>query len=457
MSQQNKPSNDSARRVRIATSQLQLGMYVAELDRPWLGTPFLVQGFVVDSTEQLQQLRELCQHVYIDPRASQLESGHAAPTQHLLTHRADNDVRETVVPRAPVNAPDAPAVTAREYEKYFSYPNTIHEEFSRARDLHQLACQLVEQVQSQARRGLAMDLKPLRRLTTAIDVSLSHNGDALMWMTRIKHPARYHIEHAVNCCILAMAFGKMLQMSELEVGKLGVCGLLFDIGKMRLPPELLDKPGRYSESERVAMRRHIELGEELLRHSDFPFRFLLDVVRNHHMQPDGEGYPETIGDIGMTRFARIIAIVDAYDAMSSDRCYAQARTNADALKELYARGGRQFDRALSQAFMQLVGPYPAGTIVQLHNGLCGVTIGGSYRSRHLPRVVLLRDDKGASIKPRVVDLTRIESGDLSRDHLICAVLKNRHYGVDLEDPFIVAMMNRAVPEMMDEGSGGHPG
>lgn len=432
----------NARFMRISTSQLQLGMYVAELDRPWLGTPFLVQGFLVETPEQLRQLGEVCDYVYVDPRASGKKEAPATPVRLEV----EGGTSSQFLPQR--DRPAEPAAAPKSYEKHFNYPHSIHQEFPRARELYDQACHLIERIQDQARRGLPLELRPLRRLTTALDVSLSHNAHALLWMTRIKHKARYHIEHAVNCGILAMAFGKMLQLGELEVGKLGICGLLFDIGKTRLPPELLDKPDVYDSADRLAMQEHVQLGAELLRESEFPFRFLLEVVDAHHLRPDGRGYPLTVDGAGVSRYARMMSIVDAYDAMTSDRCYATARTNADALKELYSQRGKQFDEQLTELFMRMIGLYPAGTIVQLHNGLCGVTVGGGQKARHLPRVALIRDASGAPIRPRVEDLTHVESGELPRDHLIRSVLGNRQFGIDLEDPLIVAMMSHAIPEVL---------
>ena len=209
--------------------------------------------------------------------------------------------------------------------------------------------------------------------------------------------------------------------------------MLHDVGKMQIPDEILNKPAKLSEEEFAEMKKHPELGRNLLMKSEGSMSYAVDVALNHHEQMDGQGYPRGLFAKELSQYSRIIAIVDAFDAMTSDRCYDAARSTLDALKEIYRNRGKHFDEELALEFIQLMGPYPPGTIVELNNGHVGIVLSSVEKKRHLPKVRVLLDKEKNSMQEEIVDLLSIERGMLPRDWLIRKVLKDGDHGIHLEE------------------------
>jgi HD-GYP domain-containing protein (c-di-GMP phosphodiesterase class II) len=216
--------------------------------------------------------------------------------------------------------------------------------------------------------------------------------------------------------------------------KLGLCGLLHDVGKMRVPHEVLDKPGPLSQKEYNIMKAHTVHGRNLLMASPGTgLNAAVDVAYSHHERIDGEGYPRKLKGAGISDFARIIAIVDAYDAMTADRCYSRAIPTTEALKIIYHDRGTHFDERLALEFIRSVGLYPPGTLVELVNGLVGLVLETHQRYRHLPKIIVVHDLNKPLEKERVVDLSEIEQGKLGKEFLINRALCDGMHGIRVRD------------------------
>lgn len=229
------------------------------------------------------------------------------------------------------------------------------------------------------------------------------------------------------------AFGRHLNFEEKELKKLGLCGLLHDVGKMKIPPEILDKPGVLTEDEFSIMQDHTVAGHKLLSEEEGVLPLAVDVVLNHHERPDGSGYPRGLSEDEISEYAKIISVVDAYDAMTSDRCYSRAKSPVDAQKILYENRGKQFDEDCALQFMQAIGPYPPGTWVELHNEMVGIVLAGRRKFRHLPSVILVLDKDKQRVEQKTVDLHLTDKGGLDRGFLIKKTLKDGTYDLHLED------------------------
>jgi len=255
----------------------------------------------------------------------------------------------------------------------------------------------------------------------------------MLWMSRIKHESEYTAEHCLNVCILAIAFGRHLRFDAAELRMLGLCGLLHDVGKMRTPRLILNKRTTLTEEEFLIIKQHTIDGHKLLKEEGGTPARPIDVVLNHHERPDCKGYPRGLKAGEISEYARIIAIVDAYDAMTSDRVYARAISPVDAQKEIYQNRGKQFDEEYALAFMQAVGPYPPGTIVELRNGMVGIVLAGQRKFRHLPTIVILRNEEKQVVAEKTVDLHLTDSGQLDKGFLIRRSLQDGAFDILLED------------------------
>jgi HD-GYP domain-containing protein (c-di-GMP phosphodiesterase class II) len=180
------------------------------------------------------------------------------------------------------------------------------------------------------------------------------------------------------------------------------------------------------------MATHTIHGRNLLMSSKGIYDSVIDVAYSHHERMDGHGYPRSLPGSGISKFSRIVAIVDAYDAMTADRCYQEAKTSTEAMKIIYNERGTHFDEELTLKFIRTLGLYPAGSIVELHSGEVGIVIEANPRYRQLPKVMLMRNSqKEALEKSKVVDLSLTESGEISKEYLIKRVWKDKSFGLSV--------------------------
>ncbi|WP_027330757.1 HD-GYP domain-containing protein [Marinimicrobium agarilyticum] len=391
----------SNRSTKIHVSELRVGMFVSKLDRDWLETPFLVQGFMIETPEEAQTVAEHAEYVWIDAVQSKW-----VPPEHRSFVEVPAPAKKTYINKVSARKEHGHAI------KVF-------------RDARRLTKTLVDDI----RLGGTIDTEQAKVTVRGCVDSILRNPDALLWMTKIRDEDEYTAEHCLNVCILAIAFGRHLGMSENELEKIGLCGLLHDVGKMRVPPEVLNKPGPLTPKEFNMIRAHTVLGRNLLLSTPGIFDAVVDVAYSHHERMDGMGYPRKLPQERISYYARVIALVDAYDAMTANRCYAPAIPTTQALKNIYKDRGTHFDEKLALEFIKSIGLYPPGTVVQLHNDMVGIVLEISQKYRHLPKVILIKKGEVPLEKEQVVNLADVEKGLLAREFLIKRALKDGTYGI----------------------------
>lgn len=400
----------SSKTTKVHVSELRVGMFVSQLDRDWLETPFLLQGFQIEEENDIDVIAEYCQYVYIDDEKSlkQKANEHSSNVGTARQVRVNSDIFEPEVP--------------------------LEDEHRRVLGTFRQARSITKTLLDDIRLGGAINTEQARHTVNECVHSVIRHPDALLWMSKMRDENEYTAEHCLNVCILAIAFGRQLGLGEQELQNLGMCGLLHDVGKMKIPPEILNKPDTLSAKEMRIMMAHTVHGRNLLLSSSGIYSGAIDVALSHHERIDGMGYPRQLAGNSISRFSKIIAIVDAYDAMTADRCYQSARTSTEAIKIIYKERGQHFDEQLALKFLQTVGLYPAGSIVELYSGEVGMVIEANPRYRHLPRIVMLRDrNKKPLEKEAMMDLSLIEKGDLSKDYLIKQVWKDKTFGITLKN------------------------
>ncbi|WP_459867023.1 HD-GYP domain-containing protein [Endothiovibrio diazotrophicus] len=398
---------------RIAVGDLRVGMFVDGLDRSWLQTPFWSHSFLIRSEGELESLRGLCDHVYIDPRRG---SGEAADG------RRSNDPRPPSRSRRDV----APARSAERLE-----PVSMEEELGTARKLHQEAGTVLERVLEDARLGRSIDSKRARSTVRNLVGSVIRNPDALVCLTRIKERDRYTSQHSVNVCIFSLVFGRHLGLSKEELAELGMGALLHDVGKTQIPLEILNKPGRLTEAEFEVMKRHPSLGYEMLQGIEGLGERGRAVAHAHHERHDGSGYPHGLSGRQIGLFPRLVSIVDVYDAVTSPRVYHNPISAHRALQKLYAGREADFDRRLVDKFIQCVGIYPVGSLVELSSGEVGVVTAANQRAPTRPVVSLVINRKGERFeRERIVNLLRVRRDHGGRPLGVKRVLDPGEYAVD---------------------------
>lgn len=395
-------------RKKIDVSELQVGMFVSDLDRDWLQTPFLMQGFRINSLDDIETVRRYCDYVWIDT---------------LTWNYVDTGER-----------PGSARVTSQPRRSYVNQ-RSAREEHARAFGIHRQARQLTKSLLDEARLGQIINTEAAKETVKECVDSVIRNPDAMLWMTRIRKSDQYTAEHCINVCVLSIALGRHLGMEESDLNKLGLCGLLHDVGKMKIPAEVLNKPGKLTDKEFRMVKAHTVHGRNLLMSSlrKDSYMGVVDVAYSHHERMDGKGYPRALKASGISTFSRMVAIVDAYDAMTSTRCYDKARPSTEALSELFRCRESQFDPFLTEQFIEMIGLYPPGCIVELENGQAGIVFETNPKFRHLPKVLLLRDSRKEVMPERVVALGDIQYGALDESYLIKRVVVDGTFGISLQE------------------------
>lgn len=381
--------------VALPVARLGIGMYVVDLDRPWLETPFLIEGLRLDSVEDIETLKRLCHTVYVDPARS-----------HPECQATLDALRDSRPPRPAKPANDAGYRVYRTHRILRPVEQELKQvtpAFDEAREMFR---RMMHDEQNWHR-----NVPQVKHTVSRFAESVLTNPSALNWLTRIKHENEYTAEHCLNVGVMAMIFARHLGYDRAQIEELGLAGMLHDVGKMKLDQQILDKPGKLTAAEFAHIRTHALVGYNMIADDQALPLAVKQATRDHHERLDGSGYPYGIPgeEIGLT--AKIIAIVDTYDAITSDRIYSKARPPSEALRILYQMRGKHYDEALVIRFIECIGIYPPGTIVELSNGMVGTVLSVDPDHRLHPRVLITLDENQATIPERVVDLAESAQSD----------------------------------------------
>ena len=397
----------AVKRMEIPVSLVEIGMRIIDLDRPWTETPFLFQGFRIETFEQIEELQQYCARVHVEVG----EEEWIPPPERAVASgpRRARDAYEV----------HAPAPTRRDY--------------AAARDVVTTAQALTGDMIDAVRLGRGLEIKEVKATVAAAVKLVVDSPDALFWMQKLREKSSYTAEHCVNVGLLAITFGRHLGHGIEDLNLIGVAGMLHDVGKAVTPIEVLDKEGALSPEEFEIMRAHPTEGRNILMGRTDVSHGSVDVAYAHHEALDGSGYPRKIDAKGLSRMTRIVTICDVFDAVTSDRCYRSAQPSNKAFEILIRGVGRKFDETLVTEFVKCMGLYPNGSVVELRNGSLGIVIGTNFRNRHLPRVLLLRDPEGKPCEERVLDLQRFAGKPEDEGWLIRTVTANGRGGIRVEE------------------------
>ena len=420
----------------IPVGELQLGMHVVELDRPWLETNFLLQGFIIQDQTDIDALVAQCEYVYIE--------GKVNTTAQIVDRRKDKQglfPRKTAfseanpptksIPKYVNPGSSKPPALARR----ITYINKIgvEKELVAARGVYSSSKECVKNIMEGIRIGRVLDMNQARETVNSVVDSILENSNALVWLTKIKDKDDYTAEHSLNVCILSIAFARHLGHDEGEIRKIGLGGLLHDVGKSKIPTEILTKPGRFNDEEYEIMKQHPLLGRDLLAATASTDHSSIDIAYAHHERIDGKGYPRGLLPHQIPYYAKIIALTDTYDAVTSNRCYDKGRASMDALDIIYQNKGTQFDEELAVEFIKCIGIYPPGSIVEMTNHQVGIVIAENPASKLKPKVIMIMDGDRNWHKQYVVDLKLDPTDSFGKPLAIAREIPNGTYGIDIRE------------------------
>ena len=382
---------------KIDVDGLRIGMYVSQLDRPWLETPFLFQGFFIRSANEIEEIRRFCDYVEIDIEES------------------DATILDSISPAAPArqaqmseSAPRRKGWLRRWITRFFwrknasvaeqrapgeFYEDTVStaDELVVAKSMHSGALDQVMNALAAIQRGEEISMPDLEVVTDAVVDSVLRNSTAMALLARMQEKGDYSGSHALAGSIWSLVFGRHLGLDRDSLAAVGLGGLLLDVGKTKLPEQLLNKKGELTDVERAHINTHVELGLEIIRKADKVDNRVLDMVATHHERFDGSGYPRGWKGNQIPIFGRIGGIVDSYAAMTSERPYAKAMSSYDAMREFKALSDKHFQAEMVEQFIQAIGIFPTGTLVELNTGEIGVVLKEHRSSRLQPELAVILD------------------------------------------------------------------
>jgi putative nucleotidyltransferase with HDIG domain len=378
---------------RIKTEELCVGMYIHELCGSWMDHPFWSKQFLLKNNADLQRiLASGIKEVWIDTRKG-------SDFISMVTPAVDKASARLAIDQQLLEAASEIAAGAKRVQ--------MADEMARASRICSKAKGAVKHMFHEARLGKAIDTAEMAPLVQEISDSVTRNPGAIVSLARLKTRDEYTYMHSVAVCALMVALAKELQLDDEQVHEAGMAGLLHDLGKALIDKQILNKPGKLTDKEFDIMRRHPELGTQMLREGKGVSEQVLDVCLHHHEKMDGSGYPEKLAGDQISLFARMGAICDVYDAITSTRAYKNCWDPAESLRKMTEWSGSHFDKSLFQHFVKTVGIYPTGSLVRLKSGRLGIVLEQNPSNMLSPSVkVFFSTTARAHIKPEILDLAK---------------------------------------------------
>ena len=385
---------------KIPVAELEVGMYVSELDRPWLETPFLFQGFYVQSDEEIAAVRNHCRQVVVD------------------TQRDDDRPQ----PLASRRLPRPPNEAMRE----------LKDEIKQASGIHVSVAASIEDVMGELKNAGKLNVHKLEAAVLPMVDSVLRNPAAMSCLMRIRRKGGYLYSHSLASSVWATALGREIGLEREALRVVALGAMLLDIGKVRIPEEILGKPGKLDAEELALMRRHVDFSLEIVQEAGEVDPRVLEMVANHHERHDGSGYPRGLKGDDIPVYGRIAGLVDTYDAMITSRPYASTQSSYGALRQLRSLAGTQFQPELVDQFTQAIGMFPTGTLVLLNTGEVAVVTAQSRVRRLRPEIMIILDAGKQPLDDyRVVDLNQVSAtADDQASLWIEQGLEPGAYGVD---------------------------
>ena len=426
-------------KINIEVRALQKGMFVCELDRPWHETPFPLQGFYVRTQEDINALIPFCRNVFIDtertreagvntkeivtPSTSESPKvgGRSNQRKHEHRQQAGKSAKQLNLPPIAIKKPCVYEVEA-----------SIYKEASKASKLYSNVNLAMKNVFDTVRKGGEVDIPETSRMAESLVDSVVRNPDALVWLSKMSDQDVYAYQHVVRSSVWALVLGRHLGLDRPLLKTLAMGVLLSHLGKMNIAPELLQKASTLTRDELVAYQAYVMESVHILRGIDGIGEGVIAIAEFHQERHNGSGFPKGITGERIPLLAKIAGLVEHYQALITPRDESFGCSPREAVAKLYESRNIEFQQDLVEKFIEAVGVYPTGTLVQLNNQEVGIVTGHNQDRRLQPTLIVVLDAEKQPLRSaKVIDLKEWNRGKEDENCLfIQESLPTGTFGID---------------------------
>lgn len=380
---------------KVPVNRLEIGMYVAQLDRPWLETPFLFQGFYIRDEKEIGEIGKHCMHVYVStenlPQEPQAKS---LPRPASVTTEASPEREKKRFSFRSLFGLEGKKDVAEDFSHstvLYRDQTSLKEEIQTASGVQKQAVETMQDVMENLRSSGNLDYDRVEAVVTPLVDSVLRNPAALACLMRLQKKDDYLYRHSLASSVWATILGRQIGLSREDLDVIALGAMLLDVGKVQVPTEILNKPESLNEQEQSLMRRHVQFGLDILNKAGNVDSRVLEMVAHHHERYNGTGYPARLSGNDIPVFGRIAGIVDAYDAMITPRPYAKLVSSYDALRKLRVLADVEFQAEIVEQFTRAIGVFPTGTLVELNTGDIAIVTKQNSIRRLRPEVMIVMD------------------------------------------------------------------
>jgi HD-GYP domain-containing protein (c-di-GMP phosphodiesterase class II) len=422
--------------VKVSVRDLEIGMYVWRLDKDWIESPFLFRSFLIEKGELITQLQKECEYVYVDANKYDQALNEAAhrdkpgfnfkslfgSTSSLKTveQKRENThrLREITERKIPLESIVPPKKTV-----------AFDEELGFAKQTHIKITTLMSEFISQVKEGGTIDILIARQPIYDCMTTVLRSPDAMQLVTRLKNTHQSSWQHSMNDSVLAISFGRYLNLENDELITLGLCGLLHDIGNVRISKQELQE----AENKKELLRSHTTLGRDILLNCPGELgKTVAEVAYSHHEHLDGSGFPRGLSGEQISPYTRMISIVDVYNTLTVDgKSDKENLTHYDAISLMLKKADSHFDETLLNAFNQCIGTYPVGCVVEMSTGEIAMVVEVNEELKLKPKIMLLTTADKQPCPKKIVNLAETKTSNDGNPYIIKSIVRPEKYGIKL--------------------------
>ena len=422
--------------IKVDIDDLALGMYVSRLDRPWIETPFPLQGYYIKETQDITNLRTYCSYVYIDIRRGK------SPVDPVFLENLDSTVTTSNMAKSKKRIVAAKKLKAR--KGLYKLTSSPAKEVKNASKLHEMAMLASSYIDHALKNHTAIPVAETKKVVFQLVENVIKNPDAYLWLTKIKNKDAHLYGQSVRVTIWAISLGRHLGLSREALNNLAMGIMMSGVGKSELPEELLNKdPSDMNIDELEQFQDHVKHAVRLLKNNTDLESQALGIVMNMHERNDGTGYPRGLMGDDIPYLAKLAGIASAYDELTFPVNTEFGLSPSDAIAKLYRTINQAFQKDLVEEFIQAIGIYPAGTLVELSTSETAMVLEQNPERRLRPKVLLLLDsEKRMYRKFKTIDLMKKENTAEGLRLEITYSLPIGSYGADPEMIYEKAFTSR---------------